>query len=164
MWGERCGIDLVMVCPVGDGVCRCAAAGAGRSWRGIGLCAHDLICDGGREWDDDNSGSVARDEFAKALPMLGLEASVEQINAIFDEWDRDKSGTLEIRELNSLLRRRVELDPSLLPGAAGEIELKTDQKYAVRKRKLDKDDSVLLQGLDLEEEGKPIAEQVCQRV
>ena len=113
-----------------------------------------------REWDDDNSGAVSRDEFAKALPMLGLEASVEQINAIFDEWDPDKSGKLEIGELNSLLRRRVELDPSLMPGAAGEIELGIDQRYAVRKGKLNKDDSVLLQGLDLQENGKPIAEQV----
>ena len=98
--------------------------------------------------------------------MLGLEASVEVINGIFDQWDPDKSGKLEFGELNSLLRRRMELDPSLMPGAAGEIELGVDQKYALRKAKLNKDDSVLLQGLDLEEEGKPIAEQargLCAR-
>ena len=114
-----------------------------------------------REWDDDNSGAVSRDEFAKALPMLGLEASVGQIHAIFDEWDPDQSGRLEIDELNKLLRRRVELDPSLLPGAAGEIELQVDQKIALRKSKISKEDSSLLQGLDLAEEGKPIHEQVC---
>ena len=116
-----------------------------------------------REWDDDRSGAVSRDEFAKALPMLGLEASAAQINSLFDEWDPDRSGMLEIGELNSLLRQRVELDPSLVAGAAGEIEVGVDQKYALRRAKLNKDDSVLLQGLDLEEEGRPIAEQVRER-
>ena len=47
--------------------------------------------------------------------------------------------------------------------AIGEIELGIDQKYALRKEKLNKDDSVLLQGLDLQEDGKPIAEQVVLR-
>ena len=42
------------------------------------------------------------------------------------------TGVLTIDELQKLLRRgtTVELDPSLKPGAAGEIELKVDQAIA----------------------------------
>ena len=48
-------------------------------------------------------------------------------------------------------------------GAAGEIELDRDQKFGLRTGKVNKGDSVLLQGLDLVEDGKPIGEQVGPR-
>ena len=38
-------------------------------------------------------------------------------------------------------------------GAAGEIELDRDQKFGLRTGKVNKGDSVLLQGLDLVEDG-----------
>ena len=60
---------------------------------------------------------------------------------------------LTINELQKLLRRgtTVELDAALQPGAAGEIELKVDQAFAVRKGKIDKKSANLLQGLDIDE-------------
>ena len=60
---------------------------------------------------------------------------------------------LTIDELQKVLRRgtTVELDPSLQPGAAGEIELKVDQAIALRKGGVDKSGANLLQGLDIDE-------------
>ena len=117
-----------------------------------------------REWDDDNSGTVSRAEFHKAMPMMGLDVPKEEVDKLFDEWDPDKSGVLEIKELHALFKRRVELDPSLMPGGAGEIELGIDQKYALRKEKVNKDDATRLQGFDIDEGGKPINEQVGRGV
>ena len=115
-----------------------------------------------REWDDDESGSVSKKEFRKAMPMLGLNVAVQHVEALFDEWDADKSGQLAIAELSSLLRKRIELDPSLMPGAAGEIELNLDQNIALRKGKVNKMDSNILQGLDIIEDGKPVHEQASR--
>ena len=60
---------------------------------------------------------------------------------------------LTIDELQKLLRRgtTVELDASLQPGAAGEIDMKADVAIAVRKEKIDKSAANLLQGLDIDE-------------
>ena len=113
-----------------------------------------------REWDDDASGAVSRKEFRKAMQELGCEIERKHIDALFDEWDPDKSGSLQIAELNKQLRQAVELDPSLLPGAAGEIELTRDQNYAVRTAKVDKANSMLLQGFDIDEASdKPVSMQ-----
>ena len=66
---------------------------------------------------------------------------------------RARAGVLTIDELQKLLRRgtTVELDPSLQPGAAGEIELQVDQAIALRKGGVDKGAANLLQGLDIDE-------------
>ena len=114
-----------------------------------------------REWDDDNNGTVSKKEFRKAMPMLGLNVERKQMDTIFDEWDADKSGIIAIAELNDMLRKRIELDPSLMPGAAGEIELNRDQNIALRKGKVNKDGANLLQGFDIDESsGVSVAEQV----
>ena len=84
------------------------------------------------------------------------------IEELFDSWDPDRSGTLEIKELQSQLRRRdVELNAALRAGAAGEIVLESKNKTSLRKDKIDANDSNLLQGLDLDESSdKSYAEQV----
>ncbi|MEC8494554.1 MAG: EF-hand domain-containing protein, partial [Planctomycetota bacterium] len=62
-------------------------------------------------------------------------------------------GVLTIDELQKLLRRgtTVGLDASLQPGAAGEIDMEADNAFALRKGKIDKSASNLLQGLDIDE-------------
>ena len=113
-----------------------------------------------REWDDDASGAVSRKEFRKAMQELGCEIERKHIDALFDEWDPDKSGSLQIAELNKQLRQAVELDPSLLPGAAGEIEMRVDQKVRLRKEKVDKASASALQGIDIDEDSSlSVAEQ-----
>ena len=106
-----------------------------------------------REWDDDNTGNVSKKEFRKAMKALGCDVSKKQLDELFDSWDPDGSGTLEIGEMQKMLRRgsTIELDAKLQDGAAGEIELESKNKSALRTAKLDKRDSNLLQGLNIDE-------------
>ena len=88
----------------------------------------------------------------------------KEIEALFDSWAPDGSGSLELAEMQKQLRAGggVKLDASLQPGAAGEIVLESKNKVALRKDKIDANDSNLLQGLDLDESSdKSYAEQVC---
>ena len=106
-----------------------------------------------REWDDDNTGSVSKSEFCKAMKELGCDVSKKQLDELFDSWDPDSSGQLEIRELEKLLRRgsTVELDASLQPGAAGEVVLTSKNQASIRKNKVNRADATLMQGLDIDE-------------
>ena len=75
-----------------------------------------------REWDEDGDGTVSKQEFRKALPMLGLQVPRQEVDALFDSFDPDGSGLLELKELNKLLRRGgvgnvEELRHALLYGA-----------------------------------------------
>ena len=58
-----------------------------------------------RDWDDDQSGSVSKKEFRKAMNQFGLDAHKKEVEALFDSWDPDGSGSIEYKELNKLLRR-----------------------------------------------------------
>ena len=99
-----------------------------------------------REWDDDGSGTVDRREFRAVLPLLGetLEKTfgagamptVREVDALFDSFDADGSGSVDYRELNRLLRRAIELDPKLYPGAAGDIALSAENNERLRTRPL----------------------------
>ena len=106
-----------------------------------------------REWDDDNTGNISKKEFRKAMKQLKCEVSKKQMDELFDSWDPDKSGSLEIKEIEKLLRRgsTIQLDAKLQDGAAGEIVLESKNKTSLRKGKLDRNDSSLLQGLDIDE-------------
>ena len=72
------------------------------------------------------------------MPLLGLEVPTVEVDKLFDAWDPDKSGSLELSELNKILRRggTIELSDDLKPGAAGEIVLESKAKFALRKGKL----------------------------
>ena len=62
-----------------------------------------------RIWDEDGDGEVSRDEFRKAMPVLGVHASRQDVNACFDRWDPDGSGALSLRELD------LSVDSAALP-------------------------------------------------
>ena len=116
-----------------------------------------------REWDDDNSGSVSKKEFRKAMTMLGFEVPKSEVDALFDVWDPDGSGQLTMDELQTQLRRGadVELDAKLRAGAMGRIETEKTNKVALRKDKVDRADSTMLQGVNIDEASeKSVAEQV----
>jgi len=78
---------------------------------------------------------VSKLEFRKAMPMIGLDVPLDEIDKLFDEWDPDGSGTIEMRELNKFLRRggEVQLDAKMQTGAAGEIKVKAENKSALRR-------------------------------
>ena len=71
-----------------------------------------------REWDEDQDGTVSKKEFRRAMPLLGLEVPRAEVDALFDSWDPDGSGSLEIPELNKVLRRGAEVSPDKMPHPA----------------------------------------------
>ena len=94
-----------------------------------------------REFDQNGDGKVSRHEFGLVLPMmlygdLGTITDA-QLNLLFDGIDKDKSGTVELKELNKLLRsgNDVRLSNELQPGGAGTIEMQSKNKIALRNGK-----------------------------
>ena len=60
-----------------------------------------------RQWDVDGDGTVTREEFRKAMlgPELGFsDASPENINGLFNAFDKDGEGQISFRELHRMLR------------------------------------------------------------
>ena len=51
-----------------------------------------------REWDADKNGQVSKAEFRKAMPLLGFDAPRREVDALFDSWDPDGSGTIAYAE------------------------------------------------------------------
>ena len=58
-----------------------------------------------REWDENGDGTVSKQEFQRAMPMLGLQVPREEVALLFDSWDPDGSGMLELTELSRILKR-----------------------------------------------------------
>ena len=58
-----------------------------------------------KDWDDDQSGTVTRDEFHKAMAELEFNVPKEAIDELFSQWDPDNSGSLELKELEKILKR-----------------------------------------------------------
>ena len=59
-----------------------------------------------RQWDADESGSVGKAEFRKAMGVLGFDVPRAEIDGLFDAWDTSGDGAIDFRELNKHLRRR----------------------------------------------------------
>ena len=90
--------------------------------------------------DDDQSGTVTRKEFHRAMREMKFEVPKAEIDALFTEWDPDNSGALELKELGRLLRRgsTVQLDPKLQAGAMGKIETKAMKKTSRQQAQLER--------------------------
>ena len=75
-----------------------------------------------REWDANGDGEVSKKEFRKAMPAIGLDVSFQEVDALFDSWDRDAGGALNFKELSKVLKRppspRAIVKQSLLPTVA----------------------------------------------
>ena len=86
---------------------------------------------------------LARRQFCRALPVLGLAVPAEAAGALFDSLDTDGSGALDYEEMHKELRAGVgvELDEVLRVGGAGEIAVEARNAAALRGGKLDKDSS-----------------------
>jgi len=57
-----------------------------------------------RAWDANGDGEVSKKEFRKALPTIGLDVPVQEVDALFDSWDQDGGGVLHYKELSKVLR------------------------------------------------------------
>ena len=57
-------------------------------------------------WDPNGGGTVSKGEFRLHIAAVGIEdAGVEEVDAIFDRWDVDRSGQLDMDELGAALRQ-----------------------------------------------------------
>ena len=59
-----------------------------------------------RAWDDNADGLISKREFRQAIVSLGFEVPRSEVDALFDMFDRDGSGSIDYRELAKSLRRR----------------------------------------------------------
>lgn len=58
-----------------------------------------------REWDVDKSGKIAKDEWRRAIELIGFgNAPQDEVDELFNEIDTDRTGTIEYEELYKLLR------------------------------------------------------------
>ena len=87
-----------------------------------------------QRWDEDGNQQVSKVEFRRALPVLGVRVNGADADALFDEFDADRSGEISYDELSKKLHggAGVEIDAALRDGAAGAIELDARQKFALR--------------------------------
>ena len=122
-----------------------------------------------KEWDDDDSGTISLKEWRQAIAGLGLvddaPANEDRVTQLFRELDENGSGSIEYAELHKVLRIGIEtsLDAKLMPGAAGEISLKSENKHALRRGDVaGKAGRVLPMAVKLKpiEDGKGVVEQL----
>ena len=88
-----------------------------------------------RTFDVNGDGLVSRIEFRQVLPILDLpKYGNGEMDALFEAIDSDKSGFIELAELNKLLRKGadIELASSLQVGAKGAIAVTAANKHALR--------------------------------
>ena len=60
-----------------------------------------------REWDQDQDGQVTKKEFVKGLASLKMSVDAADIDALFAHFDPDGSGTLDYKELQTVLRNNA---------------------------------------------------------
>ena len=59
-----------------------------------------------REWDTDKNGKITKQEFRRAMPLLGLQPKdIEISDRLFDSFDSDGGGHIELGELKRTLAR-----------------------------------------------------------
>ena len=114
-----------------------------------------------RSFDDDESGCVSRKEFHIGMKQLGLDFPRAAMDVLYDEWDPDGSGHLELKEVSRQLRRGndITLAKELQVGAAGEIVLKSENDIKLRTAKKVQGQASIMQGVDIDE-SQPVAQQL----
>ena len=130
--------------------------------QGLKLSADDSVPDQIRRWmqrnllrvrdvflqfDDDDNGRVDRSEFAKAMQELGFDDLDYAVGALFDSFDLDGNKVIDFRELHKLLVRSFQTHPHLAPTPA-----RATNAVKLRKARLSKADSNMMQGLTLNAE------------
>ena len=83
-----------------------------------------------RSWDRDGDGFISRAEFHRAFSELGfvLPDQTAEVDAVFDSFDKDRSGSLDYNELNKQLHRTGGYTAPPAPAAQQQKE----QRFALR--------------------------------
>ncbi len=71
-----------------------------------------------QSWDEDKNGLVDKDEFARAMKVLGYDAPRAMVDELFSSWDLDGSGVLEFEELAKFLQDKLVAKPLTKAAAA----------------------------------------------
>ena len=56
-----------------------------------------------KDWDSKGKGEFLKGEFRLNLRMIGLNATSSEADGLFDSWDNDKGGSLDLKELRAAL-------------------------------------------------------------
>ena len=106
--------------------------------------------------DMDGGGAIDCDEFAMMLTVMGCDISMEQVAAvvgeakdgfaawkkmadkeniekchqIWDEFDADRSGTMDLKEVNSVVAKLISIGCSPTPMTAAEMPLGGELSFA----------------------------------
>lgn len=57
-----------------------------------------------RLWDYDHNGSINKEEWRRVIKTVGFHAPREDVDALFDDIDRNRTGEIDYEELNKVLR------------------------------------------------------------
>ena len=116
------------------GVSAATTADVATGLAGLLLANFTRVADLFNAWDTNNDGKISRREFCRAVKVLGLNATDEETTALYDSFDRDGSDSVELNELNALLRQgnTVQLAAVLQPGARGAIETEAKNVHELR--------------------------------
>ena len=68
--------------------------------------ATDRVLDVFKAWDADNTGTLSRAEFAKAMVRMGVKCTRAELFKLFNEIDPDGSGEINYRELYWAIKER----------------------------------------------------------
>ena len=102
------------------------------------LRSRTRVIDAFRSLDEDANGRVSKREFRAALPILGFKNRKSVVDAIFEELDTNRSGTIEYAELHEELRRaaagdsgrRFESAPPLVEPNVEEVRTSLQHSHA----------------------------------
>jgi Ca2+-binding EF-hand superfamily protein len=84
-----------------------------------------------RECDKNGDGALGKTELYHAIKSVGLDLSRDLIDAIFERLDKDRGGTITLRELNSALRKDQKAEAARKAREAEEAEQKAREEAAI---------------------------------
>jgi Ca2+-binding EF-hand superfamily protein len=78
---------------------------------------HVEVLDLFRQWDENGDGKLGKEEFRKVVAMLGIEAPAHDADLVFDSFDEDGNGFVQINELWHAIRDPVQQHVARLESA-----------------------------------------------
>ena len=83
---------------------------SGAKFRELLIANSDRLLRIFKEWDENGDGQISVKEFRRALPMLGIRATRQEVDVLFESFDQDGSGAITFAELSRLLDAGQEID------------------------------------------------------
>ena len=71
--------------------------------------------------DDNKSGDIDEIEFYKSFIKIGVNISGQEAKELFEEYDADKSGTIEFDEFKSMIEKKLANDVLVFDDIISEV-------------------------------------------